>query len=100
VVEIDERNDYQRCDEKVHDQGFRCEAEFEVDAYGKQTGHQFNHGVTHGNNGLTTAALSPEQKKTEDGDVVIKPDGRLAPWAGRRWVYNRFGIGESVDAYI
>jgi hypothetical protein len=49
---------------------------------------------------MTTAALPPEQKKTEDGDVVVKPDGGIAPGTGRRGIDNRFGIRQSVYAYI
>jgi hypothetical protein len=49
---------------------------------------------------LATAALTPEQEKTEYGNVVIKPNGGIAPGTGRRGIYNRFGIRQSVNAYI
>jgi hypothetical protein len=100
VIQIDEAHHHQGCNEDEGDKERRGEAELENQENREEGHHRLNQRIPCRYRGLTRSTLTPEQEVAEDGDIIIRLYGSLAPRAMRKRGDEGFPKGNPEDADI
>jgi len=73
MIQINDRNDDEaRHKEKIVNKTQR-NPEGEIQIERAKGGHSLNHWILNGDRGLAIPAFSPEEKVTDDRDIIVKP---------------------------
>ena len=100
VVKVDEGDNHKAGAEDKQGKKRERQAELEKKQQGQQPVQSLDQRIAPGDGRMAGAALCPEDKKTDERDIVIPADLVAAHRAGRRRKDNRLILRQTADADV
>ena len=100
MIEIDDGNNKQCCNEREIEEITHGESEFHEQNEGAEGSYSLDQWILNGNGTMTITAPSPQQKIADQRNIIIKFDRFFALRAVGTRPDNRFLLRQSRNAYI